>query len=347
MLYSVGTKVRLIHTGDEGRVIAMLSNGMLKVHVLDDDMVIPVSTEDLELLDDTITTKIPSKSTAPSPKIAPTPTSKPKNVINFPPNALTHEGIFLAFNPKLNADATVEKYNIQLINDTDYDLLFQYSLSLNGSVEEKINKKLDAASVLSLGELWYDELNDAPEVHLASWRITTDGTGSKQEKKLRLKAKTFFKEGQVAPLLNKQLPLFQVFGNLKGTREKPKENLQSYTKRLSKPKTRVSYTGKLYHIDSAAYAEFPTEIDLHIEKLVTATKKLNKGAILKIQLAAFDEYINRAIRLGIDRIFVIHGVGEGKLRNAIATRLINLPEVQSFKNEFHPRYGFGATEVIL
>lgn len=347
MLYSVGTKVRLIHTGDEGRVIALLSNGMLKVHLLDDDMVIPVSTEDLKLIDETITTKIPTKAPPTSSNKTSSASIIPKGMINFPMTALTHEGIFLAFDPILNADATVEKYKIQLINDTDYHILFQYEFSLNGKMEEKISKKLDAASVLSLGELWYDELNDAPEVQLASWRITTDGTGSKQEKKLRLKAKTFFKEGQIAPLINKQVPLFRVFDNLTGTRQAPKENLQTYTKRLSKPKPKISYTGKLIHIDSAAFAEFPTEIDLHIEKLVSHTRKLEKGAILKIQLTAFDEYINRAIRLGIDRVFVIHGVGEGKLRNAIATRLINLPEVQSFKNEFHPRYGFGATEVIL
>ncbi|RQH21817.1 hypothetical protein D5R40_31195 [Okeania hirsuta] len=49
----------------------------------------------------------------------------------------------------------------------------------------------------------------------------------------------------------------------------------------------------------------------------------------------------------MERVFVIHGVGEGKLRNAIATRLIKYPEVVSFKNEFHPRYGFGATEIIF
>jgi dsDNA-specific endonuclease/ATPase MutS2 len=49
----------------------------------------------------------------------------------------------------------------------------------------------------------------------------------------------------------------------------------------------------------------------------------------------------------VDRIFVIHGVGEGKLRDVISTQLMQMTEVKSFKNEFHPRYGFGATEVIF
>ncbi|RME96879.1 MAG: hypothetical protein D6772_11235, partial [Bacteroidetes bacterium] len=58
-------------------------------------------------------------------------------------------------------------------------------------------------------------------------------------------------------------------------------------------------------------------------------------------------YLDQAIRLGAERVFVIHGVGEGKLRDAIAERLRQNPQVVDFKNEYHPRYGFGATEVIL
>jgi len=61
----------------------------------------------------------------------------------------------------------------------------------------------------------------------------------------------------------------------------------------------------------------------------------------------FDRFIDKAIRLGVPRVYVIHGIGKGKLKNMIASRLIQIPEVQTFKNEYHPRYGWGATEVIF
>ncbi|MBX2873434.1 MAG: Smr/MutS family protein [Saprospiraceae bacterium] len=349
MLYAVGTKVRLIHTGDEGRVIGLLSNGMFNVHVLDDDMVIPVSPEDLAPF--TETTSHPAKT--PTPPQPSSPTSSPSSskadttVTSFSPEVLSHQGLFLAFEPILQADATAEKYLVKLINDSSYDLLFQYALYLEGVVEEKVNNKLKAASIMQLGQLWYDELNDSPEVQIAIWRITTDGTGGKQEKRIRLKAKTFFKSTQIAPLLHQSVHLFPVFDNLNTERRDSKENLQTYTKRMSRPKTRINYVGDKVNIDTMAFAEFPTELDLHIEKLLPDSRKLDKRAILRVQLEAFENYINQAIRLGIERVFVIHGVGEGKLRNAIATRLIKYPEVVSFKNEFHPRYGFGATEVIF
>ena len=59
------------------------------------------------------------------------------------------------------------------------------------------------------------------------------------------------------------------------------------------------------------------------------------------------KFLDRAIRLGVPRIFVIHGLGEGKLREAIAARLKEHPDVVKFKNEFHHKYGYGATEVYL
>ena len=68
---------------------------------------------------------------------------------------------------------------------------------------------------------------------------------------------------------------------------------------------------------------------------------------LQLQLDHFEQYIDKAIRLGVPRIYVIHGIGKGKLKNMIASRLIQNPQIKTFKNEYHPRYGWGATEVIF
>ena len=61
----------------------------------------------------------------------------------------------------------------------------------------------------------------------------------------------------------------------------------------------------------------------------------------------FQRFFDQATRLGVSRVFVIHGVGEGKLKEAIAERLKGDPHVAKFKNEFHPKYGYGATEIIF
>jgi len=74
---------------------------------------------------------------------------------------------------------------------------------------------------------------------------------------------------------------------------------------------------------------------------------MNNGEILKHQLWVFERYIDQALRLGIDNVFIIHGLGKGKLKTEIAKRLATHPFVQTYKNEFHPKYGWGATEVIF
>ncbi len=64
-------------------------------------------------------------------------------------------------------------------------------------------------------------------------------------------------------------------------------------------------------------------------------------------MEAFDKFLSQAIRLGVSKVFVIHGVGKGKLKDKIVTRLIQMPDVTNFKNEYHSKYGFGATEIDL
>ena len=75
--------------------------------------------------------------------------------------------------------------------------------------------------------------------------------------------------------------------------------------------------------------------------------RLDKGEIVRIQMLHFQRFLDNALKLGVSKVFVIHGVGEGKLRETIAARLADNPHVLKFKNEYHHKYGYGATEVIF
>ena len=45
--------------------------------------------------------------------------------------------------------------------------------------------------------------------------------------------------------------------------------------------------------------------------------------------------MEEAVRQGVERVFIIHGIGKGHLRNLITATLIRNPNVITFKNEFH------------
>lgn len=348
MLYAVGTRVRFTNTGDEGVVTAMLDDNMLNVR-LDNGMEIPAFIEDLQRLDEEDTGKVKAKIVkGKQPKKVSAPidlTSRAQYAI------LKSYGLQLAFDPVQRQDGTTEKFEIWLINDTKYDCLFTLALSLNGYVEEKFNGKIMGETMISVGELFYDELNDSPEVEVECWRITTLGTGNRLHKVLKIKAKQFFKSLKTAPLLNKQVHLYRIFEDLADSEspryKKKQEDLKTYTKRSAATPVRSGSNLRKSGHEVEALANFTTEIDLHIEKLVPNASGMKNAEIVRTQMAAFDNYLSQAIRLGVDRVFIIHGMGEGKLKNMIASRLIQSPDVVSFKNEFHPRYGYGATEVIF
>jgi len=347
MLLSVGTKVKFLHSRDEGVVTELLDNGMVNVRLEDSDFEIPVFPDDLIRKEDYLSNKPPVKA-----KIVPGKQDKSARPPERPPiesqyTILKSMGIQLAFDPVTGADGYAKQYNIYLINDTAHDTIFTFELYLEGQLHMRHNAMLSHTSIFELGVLQFDQLNDAPVVEMDCWRITTQGTGTKMHKTLRLKPKVFFKSVKTAPFLNKQVHLFRLFEQLKAKPDRPREDLKSYTKKNIRPAGDWLDIRRRIPHEVEEMVSFVPEIDLHIEQLTDDYHKMNNAEILNLQLRHFENYINKAIRLGVERVFIIHGLGKGRLRDAIAKRLKQIDAVRTFHNEYHPRYGYGATEVVF
>lgn len=349
MLFAEGTKVRFKNTGDEGVIIAILDAEMVNVELDDDGMVIPAFIENLERIKDN-----PKPHRSPikakfveSKKVLPPPTPTFQNS-DSQYNILKSLGIQLAFDPQVQPNGITSSYNIYLINDTRYDALFTFTIDILGEIPKTTNGKISSVSYHHLGEMKFSQLNEAPIIEIDIWQVTTIGTGYKMSKDFKIKPKQFFKNVRTAPLLNKQVHWYQLFENFDKEKKLESEDLKTYTQRnAKKPKKSSSNYRQMSGSDPMELAHFENEIDLHIENLVSDDKKRNNAEILRIQITHFNQFLEKAIRLGVKSAFVIHGVGKGKLKNEIATRLMNHPQVKTFINEFHPKYGFGATEIIF
>ncbi|MDE3212362.1 MAG: Smr/MutS family protein, partial [Bacteroidota bacterium] len=66
-----------------------------------------------------------------------------------------------------------------------------------------------------------------------------------------------------------------------------------------------------------------------------------------IQLREFEKYYDLALAHHQPNLIVVHGLGTGKLREEIHEILKMKPEVKSFVNQYHPNYGYGATEIYF
>lgn len=348
MLLAKGVRVRFKRTGEQGVIRELLGSGMLLVYLPDSDLEIPAFDDELELADKSIFVKAP-------------PATDKKKEAWVPPRLeadigqytiLKSSGLQLCFLPCLRADDTIEHFEVYLINDTQQDLIYTLQCEVKGRKLPPGSGKLPAVSIMACGKLPLDMLNENPEYHIECWLNTTAGTEGHRTKSLRIKPQQFFKKLRTVPLLNKRAYWYVVFDKIKPEKtdsaaKASKEDLLSYTRRVGKSGKKAPKTARqrmeLY--DPAARAAFEPVIDLHIEKLRPDFVRRPPEVILLEQLAAFDHFVEQALRLGVSPVFVIHGLGKGKLREEIARRLDEHPHVKLHKNEYHPLYGHGATEI--
>lgn len=94
--------------------------------------------------------------------------------------------------------------------------------------------------------------------------------------------------------------------------------------------------------------EDPTvvEVDLHLEKLLDDHRGLSDGEKLTYQLEYFERMLNTAIRERKRRLVVIHGVGEGVLREEVR-KMLQYYEGCRFDDADPRRYGHGATAIEI
>lgn len=86
------------------------------------------------------------------------------------------------------------------------------------------------------------------------------------------------------------------------------------------------------------------EMDLHIEELLESHLGMSNTEILLKQMAEFRGMFKKAKREGIHKLIVIHGVGEGVLKNEIRSWLMNQDQIEVYDADFG-EYGKGATAV--
>lgn len=347
MLYAIGTKVRLRFTGESGVITARLSDDMLQIRLdKDPDFEIPAFEEDLERFDTPTSTSVQAMPYLPGKKTdAPAP--PPRRVLKSQYHIIKSKGLQLVFEPMPGRDETISRYKVWLLNDTQHEFLMEFDLYSSVRDILTIDEKIPAASAVELGDFLSDDLNDAPEVFIRVQRITTAGPDEPIEHTLRIRPKQFFNSLLTAPIINVPAYQFVLIDSFVPKAQKTESELQAYAKQQKRRNAVAGNSQPYKAFDPEAFASFEPEIDLHIQNLMNGYARLDKGEILRIQMMHFQRFLDKALRLGVPRVFVIHGVGEGKLREAIADHLRATVGLAKFKNEYHHKYGYGATEIIF
>ncbi len=343
-------RVRFIRTGEEGVVKELLDDDMYNVLLPEHNMMIPAFAEDLMRIEDFWANAYQKGSGAsfvtPPPKI-----EKRQQITDYGQQfvSLKSTGLLVAFEAVPNKGSVPERYYIFLINDTSYDLALTFDLYIGDRLVVEADEFLSANTYLQVGELRYDDLNSAPEIDFTCSRVTTEGRAKAHERTVRIKPAAFFKNQRTAPFLGRTAHVLLLIDKPEKDPVEPKssESLEEYARRNVRRKSKPQATSKYQIHNVIEFATFVNEIDLHIEKLTPEHGKLTSTQIIQLQLKQFDIFLQQAIRIGHDRVFIIHGIGKGVLRDEIAKRLRHHQYVKEFKNEYHHKYGWGATEVVF
>jgi uncharacterized protein YecA (UPF0149 family) len=253
----------------------------------------------------------------------------PKGLVDTPPQGL---GCFLAFH-----QTAEDHYTILLVNDTPVSFSFRFSLYLKQHLEHGFNKVIPASSYFPIGEFWKAQFNDSPHIEFSCPNF-------KFSKKLKLKYKKFLTTNGPVPLIGISCAHYLLFSKLEGY-SKPSASIKDYT--IQQQQFTDTSSPNYRRADLLTIASFKPELDLHAEKLVNDTSEYSAGELYELQLRALDTFITQAATLELEEVFVIHGLGKGKLRAGVEQYLRYHGDVKSYSNEYHNNYGFGATRVIF
>ena len=260
------------------------------------------------------------------------------------PKERTGEGMSLSFIPVFESDIfddeVVEKFKLYLINHDDITYTFSYNLMISGAPDFQLINTIGPASDFYLHDVKFENISDSPGF---DFEFSLKEPNKKKvpyfEASLKLKAKQLFKKIEEIRLKNEPSFTYLLFDQYPAKQQETKVDLG-----------KLGNAGfRLYEASRIKENMEPPRsvVDLHIDKLTDSWKHLTNYEILEMQLKAFEKYYGIALIHYQNTLTVIHGIGEGKLKDEIHQLLKTKSEVKSFVNRYSQLYGFGATEIFF
>ncbi len=212
-----------------------------------------------------------------------------------------------------------------------------YTLGVPGTADEAFIRNGEG---LFLGAYSAAELQEQPRMTLRCKPV--NGDGESNEMTVKIQRKSLVKEHFYYAAANVYLCPLAAYAPGKQVK---KEDLRRYATQL---KQSVDHAPQRVYIhDVRERAEFSKKLDLHARAILDDDTDYRGDEIFAVQLDVFERYMDRAIRLGVERVEIIHGIGSGRLRDELRRRLDTYKEVKSHENGYTTDHKFGATVVYF
>jgi hypothetical protein len=336
MKYQVGDKVIVLFSEEEATVVDLINDKMVLIEVRGVQFPAYMDQIDFPYFKQFTQKKEP----APKKKIYIDELWKEKG----PGKVQVGQGVWLNFLPVYDKDVfdddVVEKFRLYLVNQTKDELHFSYAILFNGQNDFELVNNILPLSDFYLHDVAFEDLNDSPRFDFEFTLARPDKKRAPYfEASLKLKAKQLFKKIEEIQQSNEPSFSYPLMDHYPVKEEAEKVDLL--------PKGNKFY--RTYDLANIKQMLEParTMIDLHIEKLVDDHSRMSGAEKLELQLKTFEKYYDLAVAAKLPAFIVVHGIGSGKLRDEVHELLRLKSDVKSFVNQYHPSYGYGATEIYF
>ena len=329
MKYTIGDKIVLLKTGEEGHVTALLGKDMLEVSVGGTLFPVFMDAVDHPYLK-WFTEKKPLKKPTSLPEIALEKISERKQRLA--------KGVYCSFIPvfkMVEQEEQVDVLKVHLLNELPVAIDFDYDMQTGKNSIFRLRGTLHAFGNLYLHPIPYPDMNDQPRF---MWSLA-DNTNSDMVKAtgtLRIKP----------PKLFEHINDVQFNGDASFSYLLIEDFVAKANIPIEKPAPLIM-TGTTGNIEKHCIDPPRQVLDLHIEALIDDYATMTNTQIILVQLATLERFLQIAIVHRQERMIVIHGIGTGKLKDEVHKMLRQIPEAKHFKHEHSHKYGFGATEILF
>lgn len=280
-----------------------------------------------------------------APKEVAAPAAKPKPQLTIPPQKATGFNVCILFEPQDIKRLSQTKFDLYLVNDSNYSL--HYALSSRDRLDSEWSivgaGTAEPCTQEFLGEVMPTGLNRFENISVQLIAFKTEEAfemmppmGMEMRFDVTRLAKLHcFTPTAYSPEAVLTLPVV-TNGKLNRPIDYDRLTVPAEPRQETKHQSRPAEKNR---------KEGPEVIDLHAHELLDSTAGLQPAEILAYQLEVFDKKMKEASKKPGSTLIFIHGKGEGVLRKALLDRLRQKwPRCEAQDASFL-EYGFGATQI--
>ncbi|GEP88916.1 Smr domain-containing protein [Chitinophaga terrae (ex Kim and Jung 2007)] len=350
MKYQIGDKILLLSSKEEGTVVDFVNDNMVMIEIKGTAFPVYLDQIDFPYFHRFTQQKLVKD----KPRLIPGDEIKVDR--RKYETLKVDKGVFLSVLPVYEMDGydeVVKLMKFHLFNDSPYAMRFYFQIWLNNQLDLEIKNEIHPYNHFYLADLLFPSLNDNPRLEFTFFlKDPQPGLATSVKKTWKIKPKQMFVQLEELRTKSEATLTYPLFDKFPPKEPEPVAPPEQNSGKKKAPVTTIG-SGNFASLLSKIQLQPETtltpqhEVDLHIEALEKNWKGMSNIAILAVQLNAFQRYLDLAISHHQHNMVVIHGVGKGKLKEEIHNILRQTPEVASFVNQYHAKYGYGATEITF